>query len=106
MRKWAPRASLDLAGRCLGVFEPGINGLSILSEVLSDDLLITESKLETPVIANTDCCTFKYLATSGFNVDTKMDWRVPAGAENTECWQMSFETDQGKVRWWKGVLSA
>ena len=22
---------------------------------------------------------------------------MPAGAENTECWQMSFETDQGKV---------
>jgi len=98
VRKWHPGQAWIWQAGGLGVFDPGINGLSILSEVLSDDLLITESKLETPSNKQTPIAAhLNILATSGFNVDTKMDWRVPAGAENTECWQMSFETDQGKV---------
>ena len=98
VRKWHPGQDWIWQAGGLGVFDPGINGLSILSEVLSDDLLITESKLETPSNKQAPIAAqLNILATSGFNVNTNLDWRVPAGAENTECWQMSFETDQGKV---------
>ena len=74
-----------------GVFDPGINGLSILTYILPEPLLVRDATLffpnnrQAPIAAN--------LVFHGGNMTAEMDWR----GESDEQWSIHIETKSGKV---------
>lgn len=97
VRKWHPQQEWIWQAGGLGVFDPGINGLSILSEVLPDELRVSAASLcipnnkQTPIAA-----TLQIQAAAGFTVAVELDWRG-VGDRDTECWQIEFTTEHGMV---------
>lgn len=90
VRKWHPGQQWIWQPGGLGVFDPGINALSILTALIPDvvltgaDLHIPENRA-TPIAANLT------LAAGGVPVSARFDWRETGD----EVWQIAFDTDAG-----------
>ena len=94
VRKWHPGQTWIWQAGGLGVFDPGINALSIVTEILSEPIHITSSELlipencETPIAAN---LTFAH--PQGAEVSAEFDFRK----EGDQFWNIAIETDQGNL---------
>jgi len=94
VRKWHPGQTWIWQAGGLGVFDPGINALSIVTEILADPIHVTSSELlipencETPIAAN---LTFKH--PHGGKVSAEFDFRK----EGDQFWNIAIETDQGSL---------
>ena len=94
VRKWHPGQTWIWQAGGLGVFDPGINALSIVTEILQDPIHISSSELlipencETPIAAN---LTFAH--PQGAQVSAEFDFRK----EGDQFWNISIETDQGNM---------
>lgn len=88
VRKWHPGQDWVFEPGGMGVFDPGINALSILTEVLPHTGHITAADLEFP--ANRDTPIAARLTFSG-NITADFDWRQ----EGPQTWDIEFETDAG-----------
>ena len=94
VRKWHPGQTWIWQAGGLGVFDPGINALSIVSEILPDAIHLTASELlipencETPIAAN---MTFAH--PHGAAVSAEFDFRK----EGDQFWNIAIETDQGSL---------
>ncbi len=98
VNKWHPGQEWIWQAGGLGVFDPGINGLSILTEVLAQDLRVTKASLQTPSNKQAPIAAqLQLVSDADFNVNVKMDWRVPVGDQGSERWEMRFVTDIGEV---------
>jgi D-galactose 1-dehydrogenase len=92
VRAWHPGQDWVFEAGGLGVFDPGINALSILTEILPDPVHLTGAELhfpenrETPIAAD---CRFHHPA--GAEVSMNLDWRDPG--EPT--WTIRAETGDG-----------
>jgi D-galactose 1-dehydrogenase len=90
VRKWHPGQDWVFDPGGMGVFDPGINALSILTEVLPAPVHLTAATLtfpenrQTPIAAN--------LTFSG-NVTADFDWRQ----EGPQTWDIEVWTDQGHL---------
>lgn len=95
VRKWHPGQEWIWQAGGLGVFDPGINGLSILTYVMQEPPFVTKATLSfpenkaAPIAASIDFST-----PSGLSISSEYDWRQ-AGHE---VWNIEFETDQGSVK--------
>lgn len=74
-----------------GVFDPGINGLSILTHILPEPLLVGEATMLFP--SNKQAPIAADLIFRGDNMAAVMDWR----GEQDEQWSIHIETRSGKV---------
>jgi D-galactose 1-dehydrogenase len=94
VRKWHPGQDWIWQAGGLGVFDPGINGLSILTHCLSSPAFVTKATLSfpankaSPIAANVD-----FQTACGVPVSGEFDWRV----SGSESWSIAFDTTEGLV---------
>ncbi|WP_309667985.1 Gfo/Idh/MocA family oxidoreductase [Tabrizicola sp.] len=90
VRKWHPGQDWVFEPGGMGVFDPGINALSILTEILPAPVHLTAATLtfpenrQTPIAAN--------LTFSG-NVSAEFDWRQTG----PQTWDIEVDTPQGHL---------
>jgi L-arabinose 1-dehydrogenase len=94
VRRWHPGQQWIWEPGGLGVFDPGINALSIVTYILPNELMLRESRLVvpsdafTPIAAELDCVDSK-----GAHMKANFDWRHGPIEE----WLISVETEQGSL---------
>lgn len=88
VRKWHPGQDWVFEPGGMGVFDPGINGLSILTEILPQPVHLTSAKLEFP--ANRQTPIAVELQFTG-NVSAGFDWRQ----EGPQSWDIVVDTTDG-----------
>jgi D-galactose 1-dehydrogenase len=90
VRRWHPGQDWVFEPGGMGVFDPGINALSILTEILPAPVHLTAATLvfpenrQTPIAAE---LSFSGAVTASF------DWRV----EGPQVWDIEVETDAGPL---------
>ncbi len=94
VRRWHPGQDWIWQPGGLGVFDPGINALSILTEIAPEALhlnaahLLVPSNRQTPIAAQ-----LQFQAASGAAVSADFDWRQ----EGEQIWTIAIETDAGNL---------
>jgi D-galactose 1-dehydrogenase len=88
VRKWHPGQDWVFEPGGMGVFDPGINALSILTEILPEPVHLTGAVLEFP--ANRQTPIAAELSFSG-GVSAGFDWRQ----EGPQTWDIVVETADG-----------
>lgn len=91
VRRWHPGQDWVFEPGGMGVFDPGINALSILTEILPAPVHLTAATLSFP--ANRDTPIAADLTFSG-GVTAAFDWRQ----EGPQTWDIEVETDAGTLR--------
>ncbi len=90
VRRWHPKQAWIWEPAGFGVFDPGINALSILTEilpgpfVLSDARLIVPSNRQTPIAAE-----LAMSGAGGYPVHVELDWRQ----EGPQSWDIAVDAD-------------
>jgi D-galactose 1-dehydrogenase len=90
VRHWHPGQDWVFDPGGMGVFDPGINALSILTEILPVQVHLTAAELEFP--ANRQTPIAARLTFSG-NVTADFDWRQTG----PQTWDIEVETDAGPM---------
>ena len=90
VRKWHPGQDWVFAPGGMGVFDPGINALSILTEILPLPVHLTAATLTFPENRQTPIAA--QLTFSG-NVTADFDWRQTG----PQTWDIIVETDNGHL---------
>ncbi|MFZ7092891.1 Gfo/Idh/MocA family protein [Primorskyibacter sp. 2E233] len=90
VRKWHPGQDWVFEPGGMGVFDPGINALSILTEILPAPVHLTSATLEYP--ANRQTPIAAQLVFTG-NTSAEFDWRE----EERDIWDIEIETEAGKL---------
>jgi len=95
VRFWHPGQTWIWQPAGFGVFDPGINALSILTAILPGDLRLVDAELEIPA----DCATpiaarLTLEGSSGFAVEAEFDFRQTG----PQTWDIDIDTDHGPLR--------
>lgn len=90
VRKWHPGQDWVFEPGGMGVFDPGINALSILTEILPAPVHLQSAELEFP--ANRQTPIAARLSFSG-QVTADFDWRQ----EGPQTWDIAVETTSGRL---------
>lgn len=90
VRKWHPGQDWVFEPGGMGVFDPGINALSILTRILPAPVHLTAATLEFP--ANRQTPIAAALTFSG-GVTAEFDWRQ----EGPQTWDIEVDTDAGQM---------
>ncbi len=94
VRRWHPGQSWIWQAGGLGVFDPGINALSIVTEILPEALHLSSATLfvpencETPIAAN-----LAFAHPHGAEVTAEFDFRQ----QGEQIWTIEVETDAGAM---------
>ncbi|WP_417267859.1 Gfo/Idh/MocA family protein [Celeribacter baekdonensis] len=94
VRRWHPNQDWIWEPGGMGVFDPGINALSIVTEILPVDIHLRDATLmvpenrQTPIAAN-----LAFYHPRGANVSAAFDWRQ----EGDQIWTIEAVTDQGTL---------
>ena len=99
VRVWHPGQGWIWKAGGLGVFDPGINALSILTRILSGTLLMRDAELAFPANCETPIAARLKLATQqGTEISMELDF-LHAGEPQ---WDMGVETEDGQLQLSKG----
>jgi D-galactose 1-dehydrogenase len=90
VRHWHPGQEWVFEPGGMGVFDPGINALSILTAILPEPVHLTDAVLEFP--ANRQTPIAARLTFSG-GISADLDWRQ----EGPQTWDIVIETDAGRL---------
>jgi D-galactose 1-dehydrogenase len=94
VRKWHPGQAWIWQAGGLGVFDPGINALSIVTKLLSRRLFVTRAVLHVPSNQQTPIAVELGLADgAGIAIDVTLDFRQSGG----EQWDIRIDTDAGQL---------
>jgi D-galactose 1-dehydrogenase len=94
LRRWHPGQDWILEAGGFGIFDPGINALSVLTLILPAPIFVTESELlfpanrEGPIAAN---LKFSTGLAEGENLRAEFDWRQTG----EQTWEIDIETVDG-----------
>lgn len=88
VRKWHPGQDWVFEPGGMGVFDPGINALSILTEILPVPVRLTSAALEFPANRQTPIAARLQFSQ---DITADFDWRQ----EGPQTWRIEIETDQG-----------
>ncbi len=92
--KWHPGQQWVTQKKGFGVFDPGINALSILYEILDEELFSRNIQFFKPVNWETPIATFFDLyAANGLTGNVEFDWR----AAGTEIWEIRFVSGKNEM---------
>ena len=94
VRHWHPNQDWIWQAGGLGVFDPGINALSIVTHILPNPLFITEATLEFP--ENRDApiaAAIRFSDAHGLPVTADFDWRQTGH----QSWDIIAETEVGMM---------
>lgn len=94
IRQWHPGQDWILAPGGFGVFDPGINALSIATRILPEPLVVTGATLEVP--ENRACPIAASIAfrSGAVAVDAQFDFLQVGG----QTWDIEVDTDAGMLR--------
>jgi D-galactose 1-dehydrogenase len=90
VRKWHPGQEWIWAAGGFGVFDPGINALSIATRILPMPLFVREARLLVP--ANKQSPIAANLTFAGAELSAELDWRYEEG----ERWTIRVKTTAGQ----------
>jgi D-galactose 1-dehydrogenase len=94
-RQWHPGQIWLREMGGFGVFDAGINALSILTRVVRDPLFARSARLYVPANWKTPIAAELELeSAAGASISATLDFRHPG----TPAWEIDFSTDQGSVR--------
>ena len=83
----------------LGVFDPGINALSILTKILPEPVRLSSAVLETPTNWYTPIAvTLQMISDTGAAGSANFDWRQKDG----DIWEIRIDTDAGLLHLMEG----
>lgn len=94
IRRWHPGQDWILAAGGFGIFDPGINALSILTRILPQPVFISAAELsfpanrQAPIAANLMFSTGRI---AGEQLTASLDWRQTG----PQTWEMDVETSDG-----------
>ena len=94
VRRWHSGQAWIWEPAGFGVFDPGINALSILTGILPGGFVVEDATLtfpenrETPIAA-----TLAMTGAAGFPVAVELDWRQ----QGPQSWDITVETDGGRL---------
>jgi len=94
VRQWHPNQEWIWQAGGLGVFDPGINALSIVTHILPRPVFITATTLEFP--ENRDApiaATMTFSDAKGLDLAAEFDWRQTG----KQSWDIVAETDAGAM---------
>ncbi|CAJ0729338.1 MAG: Gfo/Idh/MocA family oxidoreductase [Ralstonia sp.] len=95
VRRWHPNQAWIWEPGGLGVFDPGINALSILTRVLPHAFFLTGADLWVPANQQTPIAAhLAFTDAAGTPIHAEFDWRHDAG----ELWQIDVTTRDGTLR--------
>ncbi|SFH63424.1 D-galactose 1-dehydrogenase/L-arabinose 1-dehydrogenase [Albimonas pacifica] len=99
VREWHPGQTWIWQAGGLGVFDPGINALSILTAILPGPVRLTAADLHVPTNCETPiACDLVFAGAEGLSVEARFDFRW----EGPPRWDIEVETDAGLLRLAKG----
>lgn len=94
VRKWHPGQNWIWEPGGLGVFDPGINALSIATRILPRPIFLRASELFFPENrAAPIAADLVFDDGSGVSIEAAFDWRVTGG----ETWTIRVDTDRGEL---------
>ncbi|KZM49491.1 Gfo/Idh/MocA family oxidoreductase [Labrenzia sp. OB1] len=94
VRRWHPGQEWIWESGGMGVFDPGINALSILTEILPHPVHLSGATLEVPENRETPIAArLDFVDPSGAAVTADFDWRQ----EGPQTWNIEIETDRGSA---------
>lgn len=92
VRRWHPNQEWIWQPGGMGVFDPGINALSILTRILPEPVRLVEAELSYPENRQTPIAAKLVFATLGGTPgEADFDWREQGG----QTWTIRVETDAG-----------
>ncbi|GAA4218033.1 Gfo/Idh/MocA family oxidoreductase [Sagittula sp. NFXS13] len=95
VRRWHPGQDWIWEPGGLGVFDPGINALSIVTEILPHDIHVTDAVLEVPENRQTPIAAqIGFHHPQGADVSATFDWRQ----DGDQIWEIEAITDGGTLR--------
>jgi D-galactose 1-dehydrogenase len=95
VRVWHPGQTWIWTAGGLGVFDPGINALSILTRIIPGGLILKDAELSYPSNCETPIAASLQLACAdGAPVRMQLDFLHPG----TPCWDITVDTDGGRLR--------
>ena len=90
VRRWHPGQDWVFEPGGMGVFDPGINALSILTAILREPVFLTAAELEVPENrANPIAARLEFTG----EVTAEFDWRV----EGPQVWEIEVEAEGGTL---------
>lgn len=99
VRRWHPGQAWIWEPGGFGVFDPGINALSILTEIVPGQILVQKSTLEFPENKKQPIAASIAMRTvEGAPVTAEFDWRQ----EGPQTWDITVQTNEGELRLSKG----
>ena len=94
VRHWHPGQPWIWEAGGFGVFDPGINALSILTEIVGEPITVLSASLEVPANKQAPIGATLELATaSGAAINTVFDWRQTG----PQTWDIAVDTDKGSL---------
>lgn len=94
VRHWHPGQPWIWEAGGFGVFDPGINALSILTEIVAEPITMLSASLEVPSNKQAPIGATLGMATaSGATIDAVFDWRQTG----PQTWDIAVETDKGTL---------
>ncbi|MGH1412990.1 MAG: Gfo/Idh/MocA family protein [Pelagimonas sp.] len=94
VRRWHPGQAWIWEPGGLGVFDPGINALSILTEILPHDIHVSAATLEVPENCQTPIAAqISFEHPQGAKVSADFDWRQ----EGPQTWSIEAKTPDGTL---------
>jgi D-galactose 1-dehydrogenase len=99
VRRWHPGQAWIWEPGGFGVFDPGINALSILTEIVPGHIMVEKSILEFPENKKQPIAASIAMRTvEGAPVTAEFDWRQ----EGPQTWDITVQTNVGELRLSKG----
>ena len=97
VRRWHPGQAWIWQPGGFGVFDPGINALSIVTEIAPEPLFVAHARLEVPANKQTPIGAEMTFATpdpvAGADLTAIFDWRQ----EGPQSWNITAETTEGQL---------
>ena len=93
IRQWHPGQEWILAPGGLGVFDPGINALSIVTAILPQPLWVASARLDVPKGRGSPIAATLTMASGDASVTADFDFRQTG----VQRWTISVETDAGTL---------
>jgi D-galactose 1-dehydrogenase len=95
VRQWHPGQAWIWQAGGFGVFDPGINAISILTEILPQPFFVREADLHIPSNCESPIAADIVFATEdGIRIDAAFDFRQTG----TQSWDIDVETDGGALK--------
>lgn len=94
VRHWHPNQEWIWQAGGLGVFDPGINALSIVTHILPRPVFITKATLEFPENRDAPIAAgINFTDAAGLDLSAEFDWRQTG----KQSWDIIAETDAGRM---------